>query len=379
MYPLQVLFWLSVGLVLYAYAGYPLLLLAISRIRSRTVRKESVEPRVSFIITAYNEQSRIAEKLQNTLQLAYPRDKLQIIVASDCSSDGTDAIVQSYAPHGIQLVRASQRNGKESAQKHALRVASGEIVVFSDVATSLEPLAVHRLVENFADPSVGCVSSVDRVIGANGEPHGEGAYVRYEMFLRSLESKVNSLVGLSGSCFAARRRACDPWREDLQSDFNTVLNSVRQGLCGVSDPQVCGYYRNVSSDAQEYHRKVRTIVRGITVFMDNLEMLNPFKYGLFAWQLFSHKLCRWLVPWFLAVALASNVVLATASPMYAVLLFIQIGFYATAGLVLLRGRAPRLGICKLPAYFISTNLATAAAWMKFLRGERFQVWLPSER
>lgn len=374
-----IIFWLSVGVVLYAYAGYPLLLLALSGVRSRTVRKGPAQPPVSFIITAHNEQLRIREKLENTLQLAYPRDKLQIIVASDCSTDGTDAIVRSFALHGIQLVRLPQRKGKESAQKHALGDALGEIVVFSDVATSLDPLAVHRLVENFADSSVGCVSSVDRVIGTDGETSGEGAYVRYEMLLRSLESNVNSLVGLSGSCFAVRRNSCDPWREDLQSDFNTVLNSVRRGLRGVSDPEVRGDYRNVLSDGREFNRKVRTIVRGITVFMHSLEMLNPFKYGLFAWQLFSHKLCRWLVPWCLAGALTSNVVLATASPVYAPLLFAQIVFYGAAGFVLLGGLAPRLAILELPAYFVSTNLATAAAWMKFLRGERFQVWQPSER
>jgi len=379
MFALQAIFWISVGLVLYSYAGYPLLLLALSRIRSRPVRKAPIEPSVSFIITAHNEQSRICEKLDNTLQLAYPRDKLEIIVASDCSTDGTDAIVQSYASHGIQLVRAPQRKGKESAQKHALGHASGEIVVFSDVATSLEPLAVRRFVENFADPSIGGVSSVDRVVGNNGEVTGEGAYVRYEMFLRSLESNTNSLVGLSGSCFAARRDACDPWREDLQSDFNTVLNSVRRGLRGVSDPEVRGYYRHGLSDRREFDRKVRTIVRGITVFMNSLELLNPFSYGLFAWQLFSHKLCRWLVPWCLLMGLASNVALATASAIYAGSLFAQIAFYGADAFVLLTNHPPRLGVLRIPAFFVSANLATAAAWVKYLQGERFQVWQPSER
>jgi glycosyltransferase involved in cell wall biosynthesis len=379
MISLQIIFWLSVALVLYAYAGYPLVLLALSRMRSRTVQKGPIQPPVSFIITAHNEQSRIREKLDNTLQLAYPRDKLQIIVASDCSTDGTDAIVLSYAPHGFQLVRALRRNGKESAQKHALGAASGEILIFSDVATSLEPLAVRRLVENFADPSVGCVSSVDRVIGTNGGGIGEGAYVRYEMLLRSLESSVNSLVGLSGSCFAARRTACDPWREDLQSDFNTVLNSIRHGFRGVSDPQVVGYYRDLASDRQEFSRKVRTIVRGITVLMNNLPLLNPFRYGMFAWQLFSHKLCRWLVPLWLILAFVSNILLATADGLYAILLITQIAFYASGALVLFSIDLPRLSVLKIPAYFLSTNLAIAAAWVKYFRGERFAVWQPSAR
>jgi hypothetical protein len=379
MLPLQLLFWLSVGLVFYAYAGYPMLLFALSHFRSLSVRKARIEPSVSVIITAHNEQTRIREKLENTLELSYPPHKLQIIVASDCSTDGTDGIVQSYAPRGVHLVRSPQRRGKEAAQKHALASASGEIVLFSDVATSLDPMAVRTAVENFADPSVGCVSSVDRVIGGEGGGSGEGAYVRYEMLLRSLESRTNSLVGLSGSCFATRRSACEPWRENLQSDFNTVLNSMRQGLRGVSDPELLGYYRHKLSERREFERKVRTIVRGITVLASNVDLLNPFKYGLFAWQLFSHKLCRWLVPWCLMIALATNVALAATGSLYAGLLFAQVSLYGIACVFLVKDRQSTWAILKIPAFFVSTNLATAAAWVKYLRGERYQVWQPSAR
>src|SRR6185295_5842814 len=161
----------------------------------------------------------------------------------DCSTDDTDAIVLAYG-QGVRLVRSPERLGKESAQRLALLEASGDILVFSDVATALAPDAVSTIVRNFADPTVGCVSSVDKFVDADGRVSGEGAYVRYEMFLRALETRVNSLVGLSGSFFAARREVCQRWSADRQSDFNTLLNAVEMGLRGVLDVQSAGYYRN---------------------------------------------------------------------------------------------------------------------------------------
>src|SRR5207253_3578914 len=148
---------------------------------------------------------------------------------------------------------------------------------------------------------------------------GEGVYVRYEMRLRALETEVNSLVGLSGSFFAARREVCRSWAADRQSDFNTVLNSIEMGLRGVLDPDSAGYYENIADSRRERERKVRTVIRGIAVLADNLRMLNPFRYGLFAWQLASHKLCRWFVPFAMIAAFASNAMLAGRSPFYAAL------------------------------------------------------------
>src|SRR2546425_1584838 len=224
---LEIVFWMSVGLVANAYLGYALLLWGLSLFRSRRVSKADITPSGTLIITAYNEQSRIADKLENTLKLTYPVSRLKVVVASDCSSDRTDEIVKSYGDRGIQLVRASVRKGKEAAQKLAVEVAKGEIFVFSDVATILPEHAVSNIVKNFHDSTVGCVSSVDRFVDQDGRVSGEGAYVRYEMFLRLLEPRVNSLVGLSGSVFAARREVCKgKWSDDLQRDRkSTRLNS----------------------------------------------------------------------------------------------------------------------------------------------------------
>ena len=377
---LEIILWVSVTLIVYAYAGYPLVLIVASFVRTRRVDKADVSPSVTFIITAYNEEKRIAEKLDNTLKLVYPAAKLEILVASDCSSDATDGIVTSYGDRGVQLVRALVRKGKEAAQKLAVEVAKGEILVFSDVATILTEQALSNIVKNFHDPTVGCVSSVDRFVDQDGRVSGEGAYVRYEMFLRSLETRVNSLVGLSGSFFAARSMVCkQAWSDDLQSDFNTVLNSMRMGLRGVADPESVGYYKNIADERKEYDRKVRTVLRGISVFMRSLALVNPLRHFVFAWQLLSHKLCRWLVPFGMMTALVSNACLALVSPGYALLFLIQGAFYSVALGGILWKPLLRLPVIKLVSFFVLVNVSIFHAWIRYWSGERLVTWEPSKR
>lgn len=376
---LETLFWFSVFSVFYAYVGYPVLLKAFSFFRSDQVRKGLFTPKVSFIIAAYNEEKRIEEKLKNTLDQVYPKDKLETIVASDCSSDKTDELVRSYSSQGILLVRAPERKGKENAQKCAVEKASGEILIFSDVATILEPNGIKSIVENFFDPTVGCVSSVDRFIDANGTVSGEGAYVKYEMFLRGLESRINSVVGLSGSFFAARRQVCQNWAADLQSDFNTLFNSIKMGLRGVSDPESVGYYKNIVDERREFERKVRTVLRGISVFMNSLSLLNPVKYGLFSWQLFSHKLCRWLVPFGMILAFLSNILLIPGSFLYFLIFLLQVAFYAVALGGLWVDSSSRKYFFKIPSFLVLVNLSILKAWLRYIKGERLMVWEPSKR
>lgn len=375
----EAIYWGSVVFIGYAYIGYPLCLKALSAFRNRPVKKADLVPSVSFIVTAYNEEKRIREKIENTLSQNYSRERFEIIVASDCSSDGTDAIVKEYETRGVRLVRAPERKGKENAQKCAVEASRGEIIVFSDVATILGPGSVSNIVRNFNDPTVGCASSVDRFLEPDGRISGEGAYVKYEMLLRDLETRVNTLVGLSGSFFAARREVCADWAIDLQSDFNTLLNSVRMGLRGVSDPGSVGYYRNLSDEKKEFDRKVRTVLRGISVFMKSLRLMNPFRYGLFSWQLFSHKLCRWLVPFAMGTAVVSNAFLLEQSRLYLALFIMQSAFYAAALWGIARMRAVTIKALKLPAYFVLVNLSIASAWYRFFKGERSVVWEPSRR
>jgi glycosyltransferase involved in cell wall biosynthesis len=373
------IFWGSLAFMFYAYAGYLLVLVGLSIFKSRPVLGGDIQPMVSFIITAYNEESRIKEKIENSLKQQYPKERLEIVVASDCSIDQTDEIVLSYASSGVRLIRAAERKGKEAAQKLAVSQTSGEVLVFSDVATTLPCEGIANIVKAFNDPTVGCVSSVDRFVDAHGNLSGEGAYVKYEMLLRQLETKVNTLVGLSGSFFAARRAVCSPWADDLQSDFNTLLNSMRVGLRGISDPNSVGYYKNLSDEKKEYQRKVRTVLRGIAVLMRSLPMLNPFRYGMFAWQLFSHKLCRWLVPFAMIGACVSNVMLATQSMFYGMLLLGQLLFYATAAAYAAFQWMPKNSLFRLPSFFVLVNLSILDAWLRYFRGDRVFRWEPSKR
>jgi glycosyltransferase involved in cell wall biosynthesis len=370
----QIAFWCSVLLVLYAYVGYPCALQIVSHFRSRPIRKAGITPRVSFIITAYNEEARIREKIENTLAQRYPAPLLEIIVASDCSTDRTDDIVREYSPR-IRLVRASERRGKEAAQLLAIDTCAGDILIFSDVATALASDGVSTIVRSFADGTVGCVSSTDRFIDADGRLSGEGAYVRYEMFLRTLETRVNSIVGLSGSFFAARREVCANWAADRQSDFSTLLNAVELGFRGVLDVESAGYYRNIADGTHERQRKVRTVVRGISVLARNLRMLNPMRHGLFAWQLASHKLCRWLVPFAMILAAFSNAALAAHSHAYLAFFSLQLAFYAAAA----GGGWMGMRVLQIPSFLVLANVAVLTAWFRYARGERITRWDPSDR
>ena len=366
-------FWMAAALVCFAYAGYPMVLLALTRVRRAPVVRRRIHPSVTFVITAHNEERRLREKIENTIAQNYPAPLLEIIVASDASTDGTDDIARSFGDR-VRLVRARERRGKEAAQQLAVQAAGGDVLVFSDVATAIALDGVSSIVANFADPTVGCVSSVDRFVDADGRPSGEGAYVRYEMFLRTLESRFNSLVGLSGSFFAARRDVCRRWPSDRQSDFSTLLNAVELGYRGVLDPETAGVYRNIADDRRESTRKMRTVVRGLAVLARNRRMLNPFRYGFFAWQLASHKLCRWLVPFALVAAFAANAALL-ASPFYRVLFAAQLAFYGAAAAGIWTG----VDALRIPAYFVRSNLAILIAWCHFARGERMTTWTPSER
>lgn len=372
------LFWGSIAAVFYAYFGYPLLLSLLSRILGRKVNPDyRYTPEVTLITTVHNEAKRIEKKISNILDLNYPIECLEVIFASDASTDDTDTIVKSHSRQGMKLVRSPYRGGKEFAQKCAIEQAHGEILVFTDVATMLENDGIQKIVANFADPTVGCVSSEDRFVDELGRVSGEGAYVKYEMWIRSLETKVNSVVGLSGSFFAARKEVCENWPTDIPSDFNTLLNSIRKSYRGISDPRSVGIYTNIKDENKEFDRKVRTITRGLAAFFVNRTLLNPLRYGMFSWQLLSHKLMRWLVPWFLITALAANLVLLFKKGIYRALFVPHLIFYLLS-LLGCMGKSSSI-LLKIPFYFVQVNHATIHAWIKYLRGERYVIWTPSSR
>jgi cellulose synthase/poly-beta-1,6-N-acetylglucosamine synthase-like glycosyltransferase len=374
----RVLFFIALGIVAYTYAGYPLLLRVLTRIRSRDAMRKEIYPSVSVVIAARNEADKIRRKIEQSLALDYPGERLEILVASDASDDGTDDIVKEYVGRGVHLVRAPQRHGKEHVQALALAVASGEVIVLTDAATILEPDAVRRLVQNFADPTVGAVSSEDIVVDAAGNPTGEGLYVKYEMWVRRLESQFHSLVGLSGSCFAIRRELCTHWPSTLASDFMGALHAARGGYRSIADASARGRFTTLASPHAEMRRRTRTFLRGITVLMANLDLLNPFRYGRFAFQLVSHKLLRFSVPLLLLAMLAASAV-SWGDPVLRKLFWLQVACYLLgAG----GGSVPvlkRNAVGRAAHYFTIVQWAMLIAWAKYVLGQQQVAWDPSRR
>lgn len=367
----------------YSYFIYPVILLISPKPNANLeVSKNLSEnelPQITFIITAYNEEGTIKEKIINTLETEYPRDKLEILVASDGSTDNTNKYITEFSEQSVVLVNVEERKGKENAQLSAIKQAKGEIIVFSDAATRIDKEALHQIASSFQNIKVGAVSSEDRFISENGEVAGEGAYVKYEMWLRKLESSVHSLVGLSGSFFAARKDVCSNWDINVPSDFNTALNSVAHDYIAISNPKLLGYYPNIQDESKEYQRKVRTVIRGIAGLFNKPNVLNPMKFGIFSFQIISHKLMRWLVPWFLITLLVSNLILWDTHALYLLLLIAQLSFYSIALTGWLSKKLRQRTIFKTPYFFIQVNIAIAHSTILYLSGKRITKWEPSKR
>jgi len=373
------LFWIALFGCLYSYAIYPaiLLLLPTRRARPAGTAVAGSSPRVSLVIACRNEAARLPHKLENALQINYAN--LEVMVASDASDDGSDAIVRGYADRGVRLVRSPQRRGKEYVQGLAVAAAEGEIVVFSDAGTDLTLDSIDWIVAAFADPSVGAVSSEDHYLSADGKIVGEGAYVRYEMWLRRLESGRAGLVGLSGSFFAVRRSLLGKWDPTIPSDFACALRAVLAGTRAVSEPRVRGIYREIKDPRKEYGRKLRTVVRGMTAVARLSEVLNPMRFGMFAFQVWGHKIMRWLVPWFMLLLFITSVALRDHGVIYALALALQVLGY---GMVLLAhwiGAVRAMVPIRVVYFFVQANLALAHAGIQFLIGRRIVTWEPSTR
>lgn len=376
---MKTVFWLSVVGVLYAYFLYPLLLHGLGRLRpapSRTNAPTRPEYRIDIIIPVHNEARVLPAKLDNLRELDYPAERLQVIFVSDGSTDETVSLLRNATvPFTLKVVEVSERKGKAHALNQGLAVATGDIVIFSDASIMLERDAINAILQPFTDPAVGCVSGEDHIAGAAGE----GLYGRYELFLRNQESALGSIVGASGSFYAERRTLCKPFLEGMAPDFLSVLNTVEQGYRALTEPTARGHMTAVARPAQEFQRKVRTLLRGMTTLFAKPQLLNPFRYGLFALFLISHKLLRWLVPVFLIAALVTNIALL-AEPFYLALFVCQAVFYLTAGATVLGVAALQdNAIARVAMFFVMVNLAIFAAWLRYLRGDRQELWTPSER
>jgi len=372
-------YWLGAAFLVYTFLGYPLLLMVICQFRGRSHRRAVIWPKISMIIVAHNEAKLIGEKIRNTLGLQYPEGLWEIIVASDGSDDGTADIVRSFFSQGVKLVEIPERRGKHYGQMMARDASFGEILVFTDVSVQLRSDALQKMVSNFADPTVGCVSSEDCVLVEGRVWGGERTYVDFETKLRRLESRVGSLVGVSGSFFGARRDVCEVWHPDQSSDFFVPLHAAIRGFRTVVDPETVGYYGLVRSEGEELPRKVRTIAHGLDVFFSHLELLNPFRYGLLAWQLVSHKLFRWLVPYALGCLAISNLLLWDSGAFYRASLIAQMVFYGIGLVGQTSSRQAQWKPVRFAAFFSMANWATLLAWFRYLTGETYVTWSPSQR
>ncbi|HWV58808.1 MAG TPA: glycosyltransferase [Longimicrobiales bacterium] len=374
--------------VAYTFAGYPAILWLLARVRRpnctrRATRPGATVPVVTVTVPVYNEARQIAELLDNLLALDHPRDRLQILVISDASDDDTDDIVRSYADRGVELLRMPVRRGKTAAENAARARVRGDIIVNTDASIRLHPGAIRALVVAFDDPTIGVASgrdvSVARVGGGSNE--GEARYVGYEMWVRSLETRVHGIVGASGCLFAMRRELhAHPTPEALARDFDSALIAETHGMRAVSVPDAICHVPRTGSARREYQRKVRTVTRGLATLLARRRLLDPFKHGIFAWMLLSHKLCRWLVPWALILGVAGAVILAFAwLPPWAVVAAIA----ATAAGAWVAWR--RLDNTSLPkplsfaAYFLAANVATIHAWLRVARGRTEPIWEPTRR
>jgi cellulose synthase/poly-beta-1,6-N-acetylglucosamine synthase-like glycosyltransferase len=373
------IFWLSAAALFYTYAGYPLLLLLVSTIRPQRIKRHFFQPTISIIITAYNEARALAAKLENTLALDYPPELLEIIVASDCSTDRTDAITRDFAGRGVRLHRQAERLGKTSAQNAAVESSRGEIIVFSDATSMYKPDVLRSMLSNFADAEVGCVAGRLVYVDAANSRIGPGprSYWSYESFLKKHESRAGSLIGASGCLYAVRKSAYVPLYPEACSDFIIGTKIVEQGLRAIYEPRaICTEETNRRSGA-ELKMRVRVIAQTFTDLWRHRLMLNPFHSGFYAVQLLSHKVMRYLVPFFLIAFCGASALLAFDSFFYGAILLVQLTGYGCALLALALERAGvRTRILALPQYFVLANLASVIALYKFLRGERFAHWEP---
>lgn len=365
--------------IVYVYAGYPFFVLLGAMVRSQPVRKGPFEPTVTIIIPAYNEEQHIGKTITNKLALDYPHDKVDILVVSDGSTDHTDSIVRQYESQGVRLLRQEPRAGKTLGLNAAIREARGEIVFFSDANSLHHPEALKKLVANFADPQVGYVTGKMLYTNPDGSVIGDGcsAYMKYENTLRLWETRLGSIVGVDGGVDAVRRTLYIPMNADQLPDFVLPLSVIDQGYRVVYEPEALLYEDALNTAEDEYRMRVRVSLRALWALWDMRHLFLPGTNLLYSWQLWSHKIIRYLSFVFLLGAFLSNLVLLGSGKVYAVFFAGQCTFYLCALLSpLLEKSGKRIRSLYWAYYFSIINIAAGHAFLKFLSGKKIVVWNP---
>lgn len=363
----------------YVYFGYPAMLWFLTRnYPARTHRISDITPSVTLVISCYNEAPVIRAKLENAIALDYPPRKLDIVVVSDGSDDGTDDIVLEFRNQGVALVRQEGRLGKTLGLNLAMDSVDTDVVVFSDANAMYAPDAIHKLVRNFADPEVGYV--VGAALYTDGDQgasaRNENLYWRYEMAIKEMESRLHSVVGGDGAIYAIRARLWQPLEQKDINDFVNPLQIVARGYRGIFEPDARCYEETAGDFSREVARKERIVNRSIRGLMRVKATMNPAKVGVFAWEVVSHKLLRWLIPVFLMLAAAGSVVLALAG--HSLFRLITLGILVLLVLAVAGHRAQDKNTLPFwistPYYFVMVNLYAVRGIVKALQGEVQVTW-----
>lgn len=375
---LTAFFWSFALLTVYAYLGYPLIITVLGIRRSREARYHTSDefPRVSFIISARNEEKNIRRKLQNTLALDYPRERLEILVASNGSADRTDAIATDFASQGAKLI-SIQEPGKTHAQNLAVAQAQNDIVVFSDADATYRGDALLQLVAPFQDHRIAAV--LGKVVWEESTTsmvrEGESLYWRYENYLKRRESRLGACLAGSGAIMALRRELYEPLEPHLMEDFAIPVIARAKGYKVVFRPSAIASHATAEGGRAQFQRKARVILQDVRAFFDLLPRLLRPTRAFLLWQLISHKLVRWLVPFFLLGLLATSAALAEL-PLFAAVLGLQLAFYLMAliGYLAERLKMPKALPLYVPYYFCLVNTAAFVALLMAASGRRMPSW-----
>lgn len=381
---MESLFWTAMLLVIYIYVGYPMLVYILTSVRKNVVIKDKITPYVTILIAAHNEEKSIGATIENKLSLDYPQKKLEIIVISDESMDNTDNIVAEYVQRTdgmVKLLRQSPRGGKTSALNMAIGGIKGEIIIFSDANSIYKDDAISELVKNFRDPNVGYVTGKMIYANPDGSTVGDGcsAFMKYENFLRLYETKLSSVVGVDGGIDAIRKILYTEMRSDQLPDFVLPLSVVERGYRAVYEPDAVLIEDTLAAAKDEYSMRVRVALRAFWAMYDMRELFNPLKYGIYSWQILSHKAMRYMAFIPLVIIFATNILLLWFSSnfIYQLTFYLQCAIYALAMIGKLSDSGGSKNVFSTFAYYFTLlNVASAHAFWKFVRGEKQIIWKP---
>jgi cellulose synthase/poly-beta-1,6-N-acetylglucosamine synthase-like glycosyltransferase len=370
------LFWACAGCVAYVYLGYPALVWLVSRAMGSDTKPSDIEPTVVVLIAAHNEVADIERTVRNKLEQDYPAEKLSVVVVSDASDDGTDAVVAGLGPR-VRLLRQEPRAGKTAALNMAAEQVDAEILVFADANSLYDPDAVRRIVRHFADPRVGYVTGKMVYTNPDGTLIGDGcsAYMKYENFLRVEESRLASVIGVDGGIDAMRRALYIPLRADQQPDFVLPLIVAGKGLRVVYEARAILKEPALGDHDSEYQMRVRVSLRAMWALWDQRRLLVPVPHALLAWQIWSHKVLRYMAFIPALVAFVVCLALARSEPLYLAIAAVAIVLIALAAVPWLRGGRGKPWMM-LPYYVLLLNVTAAHAFLKLLSGKKQTLWAP---